>query len=103
VAISEAGTTAVSCVALIKVVANVDGRAGGGFTAHLTTEPLTKFVPVTVRVTFEALHDGVELFDVADEDTEVTVGPVMVNAIALEVPLPDAPCVRILTCAVPVA
>ena len=69
-----------SRVGLTKVVANDAGSAGGGFTAHFTTEPLTKFVPVTVSVTFEALHDGVVLFVVADEDTAVTVGPVMVNA-----------------------
>lgn len=70
-----------SCVALTKVVANVDGRAGGGFTAHFTTEPATKSVPVTVSVMFEGLHDGVALFEVADEDTEVIAGPVMVNEI----------------------
>jgi hypothetical protein len=81
VAMSEAGTMAVSCVALTKVVANVDGRAGGGFTAHLTTEPLTKFVPVTVSVTFEGPHDGVVFDEVVDDDTEVTVGGEIVNGI----------------------
>jgi hypothetical protein len=102
-AISDVGRTAVSCVALTKVVANVDGRAGGGFTTHLTAEPLTKFVPVTVRVTFEVLHDGVVLFDVADEETEVTVGPVIVNEMAQFVTHFGAPCVSTPTCAVPVA
>jgi hypothetical protein len=38
---SGAGTMAVNCVALTKVVASVDGSAGGGFTTQFTTEPLT--------------------------------------------------------------
>jgi hypothetical protein len=93
----------VSCVELTKVVTNDAGSAGGGLTAHFTTEPLTKFVPITVSVMLEALHDGVVLFVVVDEVTDVTVGPVMVNGIAVEIPLPAAPCVRTFTCAVPVA
>ena len=96
-----------SCVGLTKVVANVDGRAGGGFTAHFTTEPFTKFVPVTVSVTLEELHDGVEPVDVAEEVTAVIVGPVMVKLIVhLVVTLVThfgAPCVRIPNSAVPVA
>ena len=91
------------CVASTKVVTSVDGTAGGGFTTQLTTELFTKFVPVTVRTMFEGLHDGVELPDVEDEVTEVIVGPVMVNVVAPEVPVPDAPCVRTLTSAFPVA
>jgi len=59
--ISEKGTTAVSCVELTNVVASEDGSAGGGFTAHWTTELFRKFVPVTVIVTAEALQAGVEL------------------------------------------
>jgi hypothetical protein len=92
-ATSPAGTTAVSFVGLTNVVLKVDGRAGGGFAIQLTIEPVTKFVPVTVSTTSEAPHDGVELFEVVDEDSEVIVGPVIVNAIWPEVPAPAAPCV----------
>jgi hypothetical protein len=103
----EAGTMAVNCVELTKVVASVEGKAGGGFTTQFTTEPFTKFVPVTVSVTFEGLHDGVELPDVVDEDNEVIVGPVIMNEIVhFLVALgthAGAPCVSTPTCAVPIA
>lgn len=92
-----------SCVALTKVVTSVEGSAGGGFTTQLTIELFTKFVPVTVRTMLEGLHEGVEPLDVAEEVTAVIVGPVMVNVIAPDVPVPDAPCVRTLTSAFPVA
>lgn len=82
---------AVSRVELTNVVLKVDGRAGGGFTTQLTVEPGTKFVPVTVSTTLEAPQDGVVLLEVVDEESEVIVGPVMVNVIAPEVPAPDAP------------
>jgi len=88
---------AVSCVELTKVVASADGSAGGGLTTQLTREPFTKFVPVTVKTTFDALHDGVEF-----EDREEIVGPLIVNDIALEVP-PPGPSVNTLTLAVPMA
>jgi hypothetical protein len=101
-AMLEAGTMAVNCVGLTKVVASVDGSAGGGFTTQLTIELFTKFVPVTVRTTLEGLHDGVVLPDVVDEDREVIVGPVIVNEIAPDVP-PPGPRVSTLTWAVPVA
>jgi hypothetical protein len=80
-AINEAGTTAVSCVELTKVVVSAAGSAGGGFTAHSTTEPFTKFVPVTVRVTAEALHDGVEFDEVVDAETPEMMGGEIVNGI----------------------
>src|SRR5665213_375623 len=99
---SPAGTIAVSCVELTNVVPKVDGREGGGFTIQLTIEPGTKFVPVTVSTTSDALQEGVEPLEVVDEDREVIVGPVIVNVRGPEVPVPDAPCVRILTCADPV-
>jgi hypothetical protein len=89
-------------VELTNVVLRVDGRAGGGLTTQLTIEPETKFVPVTVRTTSEAPHDGVEPLEAVDEDNEVIVGPVIVNVSEPEVPAPAAPCVRILTSADPV-
>jgi len=95
-AMLEAGTMAVNFVELTKVVASVEGKAGGGFTTQFTTEPFTKFVPVTVRTTLDGLHDGVELPDVVDEDNEVIVGPVIVNEIAPEAP-PPGPRVSTLT------
>lgn len=84
------------------MVPKVDGRAGGGFTIQLTMELGTKFVPVTVSTTSETAHDGVVLLEVVDEEREVIVGPVIVNVRGPEVPAPEAPCVRILTCADPV-
>jgi hypothetical protein len=42
--------------------------------AHSTTEPFTKFVPVTVRVKPERLHEGVE-----PGDKDEIVGGTMVN------------------------
>lgn len=72
-AIKEGGTTAVNWVELTKVVARDDGGADGEV-SHFTTEPFTKFVPVTVRVIPEGLQDGVEFDEVVDEDTDVTVG-----------------------------
>lgn len=101
-AMSEAGTVAVSCVELTKVFCKVDGRAGGGFTIQLTMEPGTKLVPVTVSTTSEAPHDGVELFEVVDEDKEVIVGPVIVNGIEQFDVQADDPCVSKVTSAVPV-
>lgn len=94
---SEAGTMAVSCVALTKVVESVDGSAGGGFATQFTTELFTKFVPVTVKMTFEGPQDGVELLDVVDEDRVVIAGPVMVNEIVQFVTHFGAPCVSTAT------
>jgi hypothetical protein len=73
-AISEIGITAVSCVGLTNVVASTAGTAGGGLTTHSTTELFTKFVPFTVRVTPEELHDGVVFDDVVDDDKALTAG-----------------------------
>jgi hypothetical protein len=87
-AISEAGIVALSCVELTNVVASAAGGAGGGLLTQLTTEPGTKFVPVTVRVTPEGLHDGVEFDEVVEDDIEVTVGGTIVNWIPPEVPPP---------------
>jgi len=84
---------AVSCVALTKVVASADG----GLTTQSTTDPFTKFVPVTVRTTSDGLHDGVEF-----DEREPIVGPLIVNDIGLEAPPPGLS-VNTLTLAVPVA
>lgn len=77
-AIKKGGTTAVNCVELTKVVARDEGGADGEVT-HSTTEPFTKFVPVTVRVMPKGLQDGVEFDEVVDEDTAVTVGSMIAN------------------------
>jgi hypothetical protein len=94
-AIFEAGIVALSCVELTNVVVSAAGSAGGGLLTQLTTEPGTKFVPVTVRVTPEGLHDGVEF-----DEREVMAGGTIVNWIPPEVP-PPGPSVSTLTCAVP--
>lgn len=77
-AIKEGGTTAVNWVELTKVVARDEGGTVGEVT-HCTTEPFTKFVPVTVRVIPDGLQDGVEFDEVVDEDTPVTVGSRIAN------------------------
>jgi hypothetical protein len=71
-AISEAGIMAVSCVELTNVVARAEPFQS-------TTEPFTKFVPFTVRVNPEGLHDGVVFDEVVEEDREVMVGGTIVN------------------------
>ena len=71
-AISEAKILAVSCVELTKVVAR-------GELFQSTTEPLTKFVPVTVRVNPDGLHDGVVFDEVVDEDNALMEGGAIVN------------------------
>jgi len=77
-AVSTAEMTAVSCVALTKVV-------GRGEPFQLTTSPLgTKFVPFTVSVIMSALQAGVVLFDVVDPESEVIVGSTIGKAMALE-------------------
>jgi hypothetical protein len=76
---SEAGTVAVSCVELTNFVASTDGSAGGGLLTQSTTELFTKFVPVTVRVTPEELHDGVVFDEVVEDDKDVMVGGIIVN------------------------
>jgi hypothetical protein len=80
-AISENGMTAVSCVELTNVVPRAEPF-------QLTTEPFTKFVPFTVRVNPDGLHDGVVFDEVVEEDKDVIVGGVMVNWICPEIPPP---------------
>lgn len=94
-AISEAGIEAVSCVALTKIVARAEPFQS-------TTEAFTKFVPVTVSVNPEGLHEGVVLEDVVEEDSAVIVGVKIENEIPLEVP-PPGPWVNASTVAVPAA
>jgi len=74
--VSVGGIAAVSCIALRYVV-----RRGNPF--QLTTEPLTKFVPFTVRVRPVGLQYAVE-----DAVTEVTVGGEIVNVAPVEMPPP---------------
>jgi hypothetical protein len=66
-AVSVGRIAAVSCVTLTNVV-------GRGDPFQLTTEPLTKFVPFTVRVKPAGLQ-----YDVEDAETDVTVGAEIVN------------------------
>jgi hypothetical protein len=68
--------SAVSCVALTKVVAR-------GEPFQLTTEPLMKFVPFTVSVRPARLQDAVE-----DPETDVTAGGEIVNELPPDVPPP---------------
>jgi hypothetical protein len=82
-AISENGMVAVSCVELTNVVVSTEGSAGGLLIAQSTTEPFTKFVPFTVRVTTDWLHD-----EVVAGDKEVMAGGTIVNGICPEVPPP---------------
>src|SRR5579871_370249 len=83
-AVSTAEMTAVSCVALTKVV-------GRGEPFQFTTSPFgTKFVPFTVKVMTSALQAGVVLFDVVDPESEVIVGSTIGKAMALDVLAPAA-------------
>ena len=65
-AVSTAEITAVSCVALTKVVAR-------GVPFQLTTEAATKFVPFTTRVNPDAPQYGIEAAGVVDGEIEVEV------------------------------
>jgi hypothetical protein len=94
-AISEKGIVAVSCVELTNAV-----ERGEPFQS--TTEPFTKFVPFTVRVNPEVLHDGVVFDEVVEDDRDVMVGGAMANWICPEVP-PPGPSVNTSTCALPTA
>jgi hypothetical protein len=74
--VSVGRIAAVSCIALTNVV-------GRGDPFQLTTEPLTKFVPLTVRVKPAGLQ-----YDVEDAETEVTVGAEIVKVAPGEMPPP---------------
>jgi hypothetical protein len=87
-AINEAGMVAVSCVALTNVVARADGSAGGGFVAHSTTEPFTKFAPFTVTVTPGGLHAGVVFDEFVEDDKEAIVGALIVKGNCEEAGVP---------------
>ena len=80
-AISEAGIVAVNCVALTNAVERTAPF-------QFTTEPFTKFVPVTVRVKPDGLHEGVLLVEVVDEDSEVIAGARIAKGIPPDVPPP---------------
>lgn len=71
-AASDAGTKAVSCVALTKVVA----LFGSATPFQLTVASLVKFVPVIVSVKSWELQYGVEAPEVVEADRDVTVGGV---------------------------
>lgn len=74
--VSVGGIAAVSCIGLTNVV-------GRGEPFQLTTEPLTKFVPFTVRVKPAGLQ-----YDVEDAETDVTVGAEIVNVAPVDMPPP---------------
>jgi hypothetical protein len=50
-----------------------------GIVTHSTTEPFTKFVPVTVSVTPEGLQAGVVFDELVDADKPETVGGEIMN------------------------
>ena len=90
---------AVSCVELTNVV-----RRGEPF--QFTTEPFTKFVPVTVSVKLVVPQDGADAIDVTDDDSDVTDGGTIVNVAAAGAGLvwvvpPPGPVVNTATCAFP--
>jgi hypothetical protein len=68
-AISAAGIVATSCVELTKVVASADVTAGV-CVVQSTTDPFTKFVPVTVSVTPGGLHAGVVFGEAVADDVK---------------------------------
>ena len=89
-AVSGAGIAAVSWVGLTNVVGRSDPF-------QLTTDPLTKLVPFTVRVKPAGLQ-----YDVEDAEIEVTVGAETVNVAPADVP-PTGPSVNKKTVVSPAA
>jgi hypothetical protein len=92
---------AVSCVELTNAV-----RRGEPF--QLTTEPFTKFAPVTVRVKLVLPQDGAEELEVTDDDSEAIDGGTIVNVAAAGAGLvcvvpPPGPMVNTATWAFPIA
>jgi hypothetical protein len=71
-AISAAEISAVSCIELTNVVARAEPF-------QFTSDALTKFVPVTVSVKPEALHEGVEFDEVVEADNAVMAGGAIVK------------------------
>jgi hypothetical protein len=67
VATSDSGMAAINSVELTNVVANCETvgvpEGGDGGTIQSTTEPVTKFVPVTVSVTPGGLHAGADAIE----------------------------------------
>jgi hypothetical protein len=84
---------ALSCVVLTKVV-------GRGAPFQFTTNPFTKFVPVTSKVKPVGLQYGVEAIWVVDAESEVMVGLRIAKEMGVDVPPPGAG-LKTVTCAVP--
>ena len=74
-AVSAAVIVAVSCVGLTNTVAR-------GEPFQFTTDPFTKFVPVTVRVKLVVPQDGADDVEFTDDDSEEMVGATIVNIAA---------------------
>jgi hypothetical protein len=71
-AMSVAGIRAVSCVELTNFVVR-------GKPFQLTTAPFAKFMPFTVRVKPEALHEGVDAVAFVEDDKEAIEGGTIVK------------------------
>jgi hypothetical protein len=85
---SKAGIVAISCVELTKVVASDDVTGGTAVVIQLTTDPFTKFAPLTVRVTPGGLHAGVMFDEFVEDDKELMTGVAIVKGTREEVGVP---------------